>query len=132
MRRRTDQFTQELVLLQYDHALENVTFAEKIMKVKQAMRIDLVQYINPTGYVQDATNYYVLGVKKGADVAASWSLLTGAEGTIAADTFVDFTLSGTDANLVCAAGDIISWCGTKVLAGADVPVGRLVIHGRYL
>lgn len=130
--RRAQKFVQELVIQPFDHALASATFADKLFTAQKKMRVDKVEYINPTGYVEDAANYYVIGLKKGATVMYQWSCETGEEGTIAADTFVDMTASTTDTDLVADADDEIIFFGTKVNAGVDLPAGRLVIHGRYL
>lgn len=93
--------------------------------------VDEVVYDNPTGYVQDATNYYILSVQRGATVIAQWSLLTGAQGTIAADTFVTFVNQAL-ANRVVPPATRLDFKLTKVAAGANVPAGSGFIRGRYL
>lgn len=125
---------QELMELgPYDHA--NAIAATTVVKLKTAQRrfrVDKVEYINPTGYVQDAANFYTLELRKGATVIASWSLQTGAQGTIAADTPVNLVLSATDANRIVNPGDVLSWAMVKTAAAANLPLGRFNVTGRFV
>ena len=130
--RRRNPF-QETQVFPYDQASVAATTTFKIAKIKnRRFRVDSVQYINPTGFTADPTNYWTIGVQDGATVIASWSCLTGAQGTIAANTFVELVLSATDANLVLVDADIMSVVLTKVAAPAALPAGRIVVHGRYV
>lgn len=131
--RNPNEFLQELVVLSYDHAALTADTPVKLLKVPagKKFRLDKAEYINPTGLAQDAANYFAIEVKKDATVMASWSTLTGAQGTIAADTFVDLVKSGTDANLVAAAGAIIS-VNFDETGVQTLPAGRIVVHGRYV
>lgn len=121
------------VVLTLEHAQVTADTTAKFFKVPagKKLRIDAVDYINPTGLTNDAANYFALQIRKGSTVMASWSTLTGAEGAIAADTFVALTLSATDANRVADAGDVLNYnldeTGTQTL-----PAGRFVIRGRYV
>jgi len=108
------------------------TAATKLFTAQKKMRIDKVEYINPTGLAGHAANYWDIGIKKGATIMAEWSTDSAAEGTLTADAVNDMTLSSTDANLVAAAGDVISFYATKVASAANLPAGRVVIHARYL
>src|SRR5690349_10882343 len=114
----------------YDHALASATTVVKQFTIQRAARVLKVEYVNPTGYTQDAANYYTLEVRKGATVIASWSLQTGAQGTIAADTLVNLVLSATDANRVLAAGDRLDIALVKTAAAANLPAGRFIVHYR--
>ena len=129
--RRPRAHTQELVVLAYDHASITATFADKLFTAQRAMRIDKIEYVNPTGLAADAVNYIDLFIKKGTTVVGNWSTETGEEGSLAADTIVNFTLSSTDTDLVADAADVISFGGTE--GGAvTLPAGRVIIHGRYI
>lgn len=94
-------------------------------------RVERVEIMVDATYTSDATNYYVLTLQKGATVIATWSTLTGAEGTLTGGTPGVMTLSGTDANLVLAAGDVLSLVATKNAAGANI-TPRVVAHGRFV
>lgn len=95
-------------------------------------RVDSVEYLNPTGFVQDTTNFWTVSLKNGSTTVASWSTQTSAQGTIAPATPVQLVLSATDANLVFAAGDIFSAVMTKTASPAPLPPGRLTVHGHYV
>lgn len=131
--KRKNKVLQEVVIQGYDHA-DGVaaTFADKLFVCRQKMRVDYVEYVNPTGYAEDTTNYWKLGVKKNSTIMAEYSTQTSAQGTITGDAFTAIPLSATDANLVADVGDEISFYGTKVAAAANLPAGRVIIHGRYL
>lgn len=117
----------------YEHANAiAATTVVKMVTARRRFRVERVEYINPTGYVQDAANYYTLELRKGATVIASWSLLTGAQGTIAADTPVNLVLSATDVNRIVQAGDLLSWAMVKTAAAANLPLGRFNVSGRFV
>lgn len=103
------------------------------------VRIDHVQYVNPTGLAADITNAFSLKVRKnhGAGGAADIAMVFNTDSdddpagaALAADTWVTATL--TAANAVLEAGDTIDLFfdedGTATLP-AD---GRIVIRGRYV
>ena len=95
-------------------------------------RIDSVEILNPTGFVADPTNYWVLTFQKGSTVIGTWSTLTGAEGTITANTKAAMTMSGTDAAKVAAVGDLFQLVITKHGSPSAFPAGRVVAHGRVV
>lgn len=97
-----------------------------------ATRIDSVEILNPTGFAQHASNYWTLTLKHGSTTIASWSTLTGAEGTITADVAAVMTLSATDANRIGASGALLKLTLTKTGSPAAFPPGRIVIHGRQV
>jgi hypothetical protein len=108
------------------------TLAVKLFTAQRRFRVDKVEYVNPTGFTQDAANYWTIALKKDATVMAQWSCLTGAEGTIAANTPVNLTLSATALNQVADAAAVISLALTKVASAANLPAGRIFVHGRYV
>jgi len=108
------------------------TAATKLFSAQRKMRIDKVEYINPTGLAGHAANYWDIGIKIGATIAAEWSTDSAAEGTLTANAVNEMTLSSTDANLIADADDVISFYATKVASAANLPAGRAVIHARYL
>ncbi len=104
----------------------------KLMKMPWRFRIDEVQYINPEGLAEDATNVFAIKLMNGATVVASLSSdsdQAGADNSIAADTPTSLTLSTTASDLVYAKNDTMSVFldegGT-----ASLPPGRLVVIGR--
>ena len=115
----------------YDHVVGSATFADKLFTARQAMVIDSVEYINPTGVATDAVNFWIIGIKAGTTVVAQWSCETGEEGVIAANTIVDMVISD-DPDMRAAADDVISFFGTKAAAAVNIPAGRLVIHAHYI
>lgn len=122
-----------LAPIAYDHVAVTADTTVKLFTVPAGKRFRLTraEYINPTGLAQDATNYFTIKVLKGATVMASWSTLTGAQGTIAADTFVDLVNSSTDADLIAAAAAVIALFLDET-GTASLPAGRIVLHGYYL
>ena len=100
--------------------------------IRRDMRVEKVDIVLDSTYTQDATNFYVITLQKGATVIATWSLQTGANGTLTADTFGAMTLSGTDANRVCHVNDVLQLVFTKNGTGANVPIGRICAHCKYV
>ncbi len=98
----------------------------------RTFRVESVEYILPAGFVADSSNYWTVALKNGSTVVASWSTLTSAQGTITAGTPVQLVLSTTDANLVFAAGDIVSAVLTKTASALPLPPGRITVHGHYV
>lgn len=120
--------------LAVDHVAVTADTTVKLDKVPSGLklRIDSVQYVNPTGLAQDASNYFNIKVLKGAStVVANWSTLTGAEGTLTANTFVNMVMSSTDADKVLDAADELSYFLDET-GTASLPAGRIVIRGRYV
>ncbi len=119
--------------LVFDHAQVTADTASKEFKThpKRKFKIIAVEYVNPTGLATDASNYFAVQLKAGSTVLASWSTLTGAEGTIAADTFVSLTLNTTPANLVLAGGTVLT-LNLDETGTATLPAGKMVVHAEYL
>lgn len=125
----SEQDNFELVI---DHAAVTDDATTKEFKTgTRPLRIDSVAYVNPTGLAQDASNYFNIKLLGGAVVLANWSTLTGAQGTIAADTFVAMVLNATASNLIVPAGSTLSLFLDETGA-ASLPAGKLIVRGRYL
>lgn len=122
---------QQYGVIDITHAQVTADTTEKVRKFKRPFRVDAVQYINPTGLAQSATDYFNIKVLKGSTVVANWSTQTGAQGTLTADTHVNMVLSSTDADLVFAVDDILSLFLDET-GTATLPAGRVQISGRYL
>lgn len=116
-----------------DHAQVTADTTSKAFKTHPSrhFQVERVDYVNPTGLATDASNYFNVKLLNGATVLANWSTLTGAEGTLTADTFVAMTLNSTAANLVLNPGTEVSLFLDET-GTATLPAGKLVIHGRYL
>lgn len=135
MPRRKNDLLQERVVLAYDHVEVTGDLTVKLWKVPagRSFRLDRALYINPTGLAEDASNHFNVKVLKGSTIMANWSTDSDLAGTnsIPADTFIDLTLSSTDADTVAAAADVISLfldeTGTQTL-----PAGRVVLEGRLI
>lgn len=113
-----------------DHAQATATAAVKFFKAPRAFIIDGVDYINPTGLAQHADNHFTIAVNNDALVAAAKNTKTGEGGSLAANTFTAL-VNGTLANRTVPAGGIVSLVLT--MAGtATLPVGKVVVHGRYI
>lgn len=103
-----------------------------LMTLKQGTRFDAIEILNATGFVGDASNYWTLAFKIGARTVASWSTQTAAQGTITGGTAAAMIMSGTDANLVGAAGEALTLVLTKTGTPSAFPPGRIVAHGRQV
>lgn len=108
------------------------TTTQKFCKVPRIFAVDTVEWLTPTTVTQDAANYWTIALKNGSTVVASWSTLTGAQGTITGGTGVTLVNSATEANLVFAAGDTMSLVMTKTGSPSPLPPGRMTVHGHYV
>jgi hypothetical protein len=122
---------QERFVLSFDFASTTTTVATKLWKTSagRLFRIDRVFLNSPTGLAANASNYATFNVLNGALVAAKWSTLTGAEGTLSADVPVDLTT--TAASLGLPVSTNLSF-QIAVTGTVTVPAGRIVVEGRYL
>lgn len=127
----TQQQAFELVI-DHPQVTDDTTTKEFKTDPNRALRIDRIDYINPTGLAAATpTNFFAIQLKNGSTVLGSWSTLTGAQGTLTADTFVALVLNATDANLVVAPGSTLTLLLDETGA-ATLPAGKLIVHGRYL
>jgi hypothetical protein len=128
----------------YLNALHGSIAADQVVRLDKIpagmkVRVDHVQYVNPTGLVGDATNAFALFVKKngsgGTTVATVFNTDTDdvpAGASLAADTWVTATLTGTDADRVLAPGDTLDLFFDED-GNSTLPTdGRIVIRGRYV
>lgn len=91
--------------------------------------IDAIEITCPKGLTQDAANYFALAVKKGATVMASWSTLTGAQGSLTANTPKSMVLSVVAGATRAVPGDVLSLDAT--LTGTQtLPACKIHIIGR--
>lgn len=126
----------ERVLLTYDHAALTATTTVKLYKVPagRKFRVDAVDYINPTGLVEDATNAFAITLQNASTVVAN-GIDTDADepgtNTLPVDTFVAMNVVTTAGANVLAAADILSVVFTED-GTATLPPGHLVVSGRLL
>lgn len=103
---------------------------EQLMVATRPFRIDSARYVNATGLVAHAANYFNIKILKGASTAFNWSTETGQEGTLAAGTWAAM-VAGAAADQVFAKDDeldlFLDETGTAVL-----PAGRVVLECSYL
>ena len=135
--KRPNKSLEEKLVLTFDHPSTAATKTWKIWKCPtgKSFVVDRVSYINPTGLTGDPTNAFNGDVKKaGTVMAAVFNTDTNdvpAGATLAADTFVEGTLSATAANTWLAAGDVMDF--TATLEGTQtLPAGRVIVEGRLL
>lgn len=112
--------------------VHSATSAFKLFTAQRKIRVLKIELINPVGLTEHADNYWQIAIKAGATVVGQWSTATAAEGTLTADAVNNMTMSATDGNRILSVDDVISLGLTKVAAAADLPPGRLVIHGKYV
>ncbi len=111
-------------------ATTGATATYKLFTAKQAMRLDLAEYINPTGFAGHASDTWTVAILKGSTVVASWTTDsdTAGQGTITANTPVMLVKSSTDGDLVFAAGDVCSLRLTKAGTPAAFSPGNGTLH----
>lgn len=102
-----------------------------VTKAPARFVVTKVRYVNPTGLAAHATNYVVLTVKQGSVVIATWSTLTGQQGTLSANTYVDMVLSSTAADLIVEADETVT-ANVDESGTTTVPAGRFEIYGRWI
>lgn len=95
------------------------------------VRVKKAQYFNATGLAANGANFFALSIRNGATVIASWSTITGGEGTIGAGEIENMTLSVVDADLVLEANEklhfVLDETGT-----ATLPAGTFYVWGEIL
>lgn len=124
--RRENPHDQQLGIFIYEHAEAAADASHKLFRAKEGMRITAVDYVNPTGLAQDAANYFNIKLKKGSTVIANWSTLTGAQGSIAANTFVALVLAAAAARDVAAGEELV--LELDETGDATLPLGRISVH----
>jgi len=110
------------------------TLAVKLFTAQRTMRVDKIEYVNPTGLAGHGSNYWEIALKKTTTVIGQWSTDSdvAGQGTLTANAVVNPVLSSTDADLVIAADEVVSLALTKVASAANLPAGRLIVHGRFV
>lgn len=101
-----------------------------LQKMQYPYRIDALDVHALGGYTQDAANAYVITIQKGATVLATYSLITGHQGSLVAGTIGSGVLAATPTG---AAGDQLDVKLTKNGTAVNFPAGsRIVARGRSL
>ena len=132
---RPNNVLQERLVFTVDHAqvTGDTTIKFWVVPAGRSFRLDRAVYVNPTGLAEHADNWFEVAVKKGSTTMAT--INTDADGagdnSIAADTFTTLTNSATPANLVAAAGDVLSLVLDET-GTATLPAGKLVVEGRLI
>jgi len=117
----------------YEHPLASATIQHKLFSPRRESRLVAVQYVNPTGLVAHADNYWEIDVIQGAStLMARWSTDTTGEGTLGANTVVSLTNVATDADLIIPANTLISILLTKAAAATNLAIGRFCIHYKLI
>ena len=127
---RHEEGSRELFTLEYDNASLTADLTVVLDAPPRRFRVKGARYYNATGLVADAANYFNIKVLLGATVAANWSTETGEEGTIAAATFVTFSLP-TDISDAAAAAAVVLSVIFDETGTATLPAGRIVIDCEY-
>ncbi len=103
---------------------------QQVAKPGRKFLIESVRYHNATGLAADAVNFFHIQVLIDAVEAADWSTETGQEGTITADTWLDFTKAAAASRT--GAKDAEVSINFDETATASLPAGTLFIEGIYL
>ncbi len=136
LHRLPDDKYEERLLISFDHAAVTGTTTWKVWKcpVGKSFVVDRVSYINVTGLAGDGTNAFAGTLQNASTVIATvFNTDTGDVGgaSLAADTFVEGTLSATLSDRWLAADDVLSFVVTED-AAASLPAGRVIIEGRLI
>lgn len=114
----------------FDFASVTADTTHELFKAYEDLELDKVEIYTTAGLAADASNYFVLSVKKGATVMALWSTLTGANGALPAADYATMTLATALDDRRAAAGTklqlVLDETGTQTL-----PAGFIVVHFRY-
>ena len=134
--RRPNEFLTEPYSYPWEHPAnaDGGSVEEKLDVLTRRVKITRVKYVNKTGLAEHAANFATLQVKNGATVVASWTTDSGSSASdvsIPADTFIELTLATDDADLIFAAGDVLSFVVAEA-GTTTVPAGRVVIEGIYI
>lgn len=126
---------QEVITLSQAHAQVTATTGPtKFWKNKtgRQLKVTSVQYLNPTGLAQDASNTFDIALKQGSVVVAHWdTTTTTGQGTITADTHMNMVLSSTPADLIIEPDEVLSLLLTET-GTATLPAGQIEVTGLLL
>lgn len=134
MPRRTEAYEAEKIgPVLFTHAAVTATTALKVYKVpaNRSFRLTRAVYHNVTGLAADGTNAFAGTVQNGSTVAATlFNTDSGDAGgaALAADTFVEGSLSATDADRIFEAGEELSLVLTED-GTATLPAGTFTFEG---
>lgn len=109
----------------------SATIPLALLTLQQNFRVQRAELVVDVTYLVDPANYYVFTLQRGATIVATWSTLTGQQGTITAAVPAAMVLSATDTNLVGQVGDVLTLVATKNGAAANIQP-RIVVHGKYV
>lgn len=134
--RRENRDLAERITLSLDHAALTADTTVKLYKVPtgRTAKLRQAQYVNPTGLVAHADNWFEVAVKNGSTKAAAWSSDAGgvginggaSEGTIPVDDPVELTFATAGADRVFTAGEVVSAVFDET-GTATLPAGRLTV-----
>lgn len=119
------------IVINHPEVTGDTTTTEFIVRADRSFVVDSVKYYNATGLAQDASNYFNIKLLNGAVVLANWSTLTGAQGTLTADTAVNMVLNATPANLVVLPDGVLKLFLDET-GTSDLPAGKMIVHGHYV
>lgn len=127
--RRPNEHVQERLPLSYPHAALTATTTDKFFKATRGGYVASVTYFNKTGLAADAANYFAVQIKNGANVIASHSTQTSAQGALVADTPTSLTVVA--ANKYFNAGDTLSFAAVET-GTQTLPAGHAVVEVIYV
>jgi hypothetical protein len=110
----------------------SATTTVPLRKLRRPTRFEAVDLVVDTTYNADPVNFYVITLQRGATVIATWSTQTGQQGTLTAGVIASMVLSATDLNRVGVVDETLQLVFTKAAAAANLPIGRICAHSKYV
>ncbi len=132
--KRPDNFERERVTIAFDHGAITADATQGFYKVAsgQKLLVTRASYINWTGLTGDNTNAFAGQVKQGSVVVATLFNTDTNDATpgvsLAANTFVEGTLSSTAEDLWIDEGEVLSFLADED-GDSTLPAGRLIVEG---
>lgn len=128
--RRIDTVRAERVMIPFSHGSTTADTVTRLWRVPtgRSLAVKRVSYINPTGLAADAANTFNLKISDGTNVAANWDTTTGQQGTLTANTGVEFALTATLANRTISGGEYVT-LDLDETGTATLPAGSGFVEG---
>lgn len=124
--RAEPQVYQERVEFLKDFPATSASANIKLVTTDKDIDLEQVEICDPTGLAANVSNFYVVSIKAGATVVASWSTSTAGQGALPANTHVNMVIPAATKRI--PAGSVLSL--DFVLTGtATLPLGLVHFRG---